>query len=74
MFSLVCSALCAQEKLEIQIFAHDIRIGSATIEIIGGVDQLILPNRFVGEDRVIFVDEDEIDITVPTIGELCKDI
>jgi hypothetical protein len=70
----VSVVLCAQKKLKIEVLTHNIRVGSAAVEIIGGIDQLILPNRFVGEDKVILVDKDEIDVAVPMIGELCEDV
>ena len=57
-----------------EVLAHDIGVGGAAIEIINRIDELILPNRFVGEYKILFVDEDEIDVAVAVTREFSENI
>jgi len=67
-------ALDPEVGLEIQVFADDTGIGGAPFKARCCIDEPVWPDRLIGKDQVVLVQEDEVDVAVAQSGKLGEDV
>ena len=71
---LISLALYFQAQQKIQVLAHNLGIKSPTVKIFAVMNQFILAYRFVFQDNIVGVEEDQVDVAESGPRQVCENV